>query len=97
MNGIVRGVCTQKGLTFAARQIRNSSPCMILIWPSNTVGYLLIIVPTSAILGVALTVLMSLVGVMEGAKIGVGWVYCEGNMLRLLAAFQDMMIPDACE
>ena len=71
-NGMVRGVCMQKGLAFGVKQIRNSSSGMILIWPSNTVGYLLIIVLSSDVLVMAMTTLTLVVGVTLVAKIGVG-------------------------
>ena len=70
---MVRGVCTQKGLAFAAKQIQNSSPCITLIRPSNTVGYLLITVLSFEVLVVVLKTLTLLVSVAGIVKIGVGW------------------------
>ena len=92
-NGLVRGVSTQKGLALSARQIRNSSPCIVLIWPSNTVWYLLTTMLTSSNEVMDLT---SLIGDTEGGKIGMGWGYCEGSKKRHLAAFQDMITTETC-
>ena len=38
MNGIERGVFTQKGLALSVSEIWNSSPVMVLICPSKTLG-----------------------------------------------------------
>ena len=38
MNGIIRGVPTQKGLAFSVSDMWNSSPIMVLICPSKTLG-----------------------------------------------------------
>ena len=40
---------------------------------------------------------MSLTGDTGGAKIGIALGYCECRILRLLAAFQDIMTPDTYE
>jgi len=61
------GVC-RKGFALAANQTRNSSPCVVLIWPSNTVGYLLI---TALASDDETTVFSSLI-CTEGEKIGMG-------------------------